>query len=47
MKQTIWPLLWRRFWQSKWTLSRLFFSITILISVIVVPVLKGLLYVGQ
>lgn len=47
MKQTIWTLLWRRFWQSKWTLSRLFFSITILISVIVVPVLKGLLYVGQ
>ncbi|WP_243098002.1 glycerophosphoryl diester phosphodiesterase membrane domain-containing protein [Weissella confusa] len=47
MKQSIWTLLWRRFWQSKWTLSRLFFSITILISVIVVPVLKGLLYVGQ
>ena len=47
MKQTIWTLLWRRFSNRNGRLVGCSSRLRILISVIVVPVLKGLLYVGQ
>jgi glycerophosphoryl diester phosphodiesterase len=46
MKQ-LFELVWGNFWRSKWTYARLYFTITILISILVIPMLKSGLYVGQ
>lgn len=36
-----------RFWQSRWAFSRIYLAVTIVITALAIPVLKGLVYVGQ
>jgi glycerophosphoryl diester phosphodiesterase len=43
----LWKLTVGQFWHSRWAFSRVYLVITILASAVAVPVLKGLIYVGQ
>lgn len=43
----LWELTWGRFWQSRWAFSRVYLAVTIVITALAIPVLKGLVYVGQ